>query len=444
MADWKKLLDAAVSGAKAAGEGIAQAADDARKVAGIGVGEIAIKTNGPAYRGETLRGTVTLTLPEPIDAKRLVLALRAKRTRIPVENLRNEQATPLQFEDVFDIAVDVAGEQTFQSGSYFFAIDVPDEVPEEEVGGLIGDALKAARALKAMTQTELRWRLVAWLEIPWKRNLKKEVAIAVNEPRPKAPAPPPPPTPPPYRPPPPPKIPRPVALPDGWVRDLGACLDEIQRSGGVVIHQCAGPPVQPADVMSRLANHPDLDAEILQFYGLMDGLEVIVGRPTQSKPQYETVRIAREMAAKKGPWLGLGGELYSSPLGDALDDEFGDDVVILEIPPLTEMVDGRDCFQEYGDRTVIHGGIEINYGDFLGLVHTDELRSWERLQDDEEHPYAHYAGSYLPLLREREQTTANRWWVVHGDDYAAGLDEPPLLLRWSEFLAYALDHLAGR
>lgn len=444
MADWKKLLDAAVSGAKAAGESVAQAADDARKVAGIGVGEITITVDGPVYRGEALRGWIKLTLPEPIAAERLVIALRAKRTRIPIENLRNKQATPLQLEDVFDLAVDVAGERTYDNGSmYAFSIDVPDKEPEEKIGGLIGDALEAARAFKAMTETELRWRLVAWLEIPWKRNLKKEVAISVNEPRPKAPAPPPPPSPAPPR----PKaaaIPRPVALPDGWIRDLGTCLDEIQRSGGVLIHQCARPPVEPAAVMKTLANHPDVDAEILQFYAVMDGIELIVGRPTQSKSQYDAVRIARELADEKGPWLGMGGELYSSPLGDALEDEFGDDVTILEIPAFADMIDGYDHFVDFRGNPTVHGGIQFGYGDYLGLVHGDELRSWEKLSHDDEHPYAHRWQDYLPLLEQRERTHNNRWWVVRGDDHAAGLADPPLLLRWSELLAYALDHLAGR
>lgn len=446
MADWKKLLDAAVSGAKAAGESVAQAADDARKVAGIGVGEIAINIDGPAYRGEALRGWIKLTLPDPIAAKRLVIALRAKRTRIPVENLRHKQASPLQFENVFDVAVDVEGERTYESDStYAFSIDVPDKEPEDDVGGLIGDVLAAARAFKAMTETEIRWRLVAWLEIPWKRNLEKEVAISVNEPRPKAPAPPPPAPPPP--PPPRPKvapIPRPVALPDGWLRDLGTCLDEIQRAGGVLIHQCARPPVDPAAVMKTLANHPDVDAEVLQFYGVMDGIEIIVGRPTQPKSSYETVRIAGEIAEKKGPWLGMGGELYSSPLGDALEDEFGDDVTILEIPAFADMIDGLDHFMDFGGSPTVHGGIQFGYGDYLGLVHGDEIRSWEKLRDHEDHPYAYFWQDYLPLLRERERTHNNRWWVVRGDDHAAGLADPPLLLRWSELLAYALDHLAGR
>jgi len=296
-----------------------------------------------------------------------------------------------------------------------------------------------------MTETELRWRLVAWLEIPWKRNLKKEVALSVNEPRPKAPAP----APPTPRPPAPPRpkvapIPRPIALPDGWLRDLGMSLDDIQRSGGVLIHQCARPPVEPAVVMKTLAQHPDVDAEILQFYGLMDGIEVIVGRPTQPKPEYETVRIAREMAKKRGPWLGMGGELYSSELGDALDDEFGDDVTVLEIPSFAEMIDGLDLFMTCGDQYIVHGGIVFDYSDYLGLVHGDEIRSWESLRDSEEHPYANHWEDYLPLLEERERAHNNRWWVVRGDDHAACLVSPPLLLRWSEFLAYALDHLAGR
>ncbi|MCA9709467.1 MAG: hypothetical protein KDK70_26740, partial [Myxococcales bacterium] len=73
MADWKKLLDDTVGqlgdAAQAASEGLRQAAGEAGKVLGIGVGSLAVQLGRSSVRmGERLEGTVSLRLEEPIAA----------------------------------------------------------------------------------------------------------------------------------------------------------------------------------------------------------------------------------------------------------------------------------------------------------------------------------------------------------------------------------------
>ena len=90
MPDWKKLLETTKKqvgeGAKIAGQGLRQAADEARKVAGIGVGSITIEPSRSSYElGDTIRGTVELELTEPVPAKRLVVALEATRKRYVIQ-----------------------------------------------------------------------------------------------------------------------------------------------------------------------------------------------------------------------------------------------------------------------------------------------------------------------------------------------------------------------
>ncbi len=449
--DWKKLLDSAVSqvseGTKAAKEGLLEATEGARKVAadagkvaGIGVGDIAITVAGPAYMGGEIRGTIALQLPEPVAAERLSIALRARRARIPIENLRKRNATPLQTEDVFDFAVDVDGDRTYETGEHTFAIDIPEDPPEPEVPGFLGDALKAARAFQSMTQSELRWRLVATLHLPWKRNLTKTIDVVVRDAS-QRPAPPPPP---PRKPREPPPIPHPVSLPAGWGEALAACLKQIKRSGGVVIHQFVAPPVQPSTVAEILRRAPDLPPDILMWYGLMDGLELVVGVPRTAKSSYDSVRLARAQSEKLGGAIGCLDELGSRELTPALDEEFEDGLTILEIPNLTRMLDeDTEDFPHRDNKSVIFGHLTVGYGAYFGLTRAEEIRRWRQPkpgQSGRDDYFDHVAEPYQAALKQRTRDFDDAWWVVRGEDHG-GLALPAQLLRWPEMLTWGLEHL---
>src|SRR4029079_1045206 len=74
-------------------------------------------------------------------------------------------------------------------------------------------------------------------------------------------------------------VPEPIPLPGGWAPALSRTLCALQGQGWVVIHSWAGAPVRPEVVFEALARHPDLDPEILLLHGVMDGLELVVGKP---------------------------------------------------------------------------------------------------------------------------------------------------------------------
>ncbi|MCA9681142.1 MAG: hypothetical protein KC457_03035, partial [Myxococcales bacterium] len=191
MTDWKKLLDSASStlgeGVKSAGEGLKTAAEGARKVAGIGVGSIVIHLDRPRHAlGDTISGTVELSLTEPIDARRLLVVLFATRKRLAVENLaqpKGKRSAPtMQDERVYEFELTVTGEQVFTSGRHRFEVDLPYALDHAvQGGGLFGDALRAVQTAKSMTQHHPRWKLRATLDIPWKRNLSKTIDLAVRE-----------------------------------------------------------------------------------------------------------------------------------------------------------------------------------------------------------------------------------------------------------------------
>lgn len=187
MPDWKKLLDDAVGqmgeAAEVAGQGLRRAADEAKKVAGIGVGTVEISPDRSAYRlGDVVRGTVSLKLTEPIPARRLVVALRATRKRLSVKTTNGKTAPVQQQQTIVDHEIDVGGEQTYETGSHYFALHVPDRIdPEIKVKGPLGDLLEGVQAVRSMTDSPIKWTLVAFLDIPWKRNLSKTIDLTVRE-----------------------------------------------------------------------------------------------------------------------------------------------------------------------------------------------------------------------------------------------------------------------
>ncbi len=108
--------------AVAAGEGLRQAADEAGKVVGIGVGGIELRPDsGTSYRlGEWITGMVALDLREPIAAKALRVTLRAMRKRrVPVDgpSRGGGPRTALRDEVIYEFESEVGGEQTYGSGA---------------------------------------------------------------------------------------------------------------------------------------------------------------------------------------------------------------------------------------------------------------------------------------------------------------------------------------
>ncbi|MEZ4454385.1 MAG: hypothetical protein R3B09_33345 [Nannocystaceae bacterium] len=612
MADWKKILEDAAQqigeAATAAGQGIRQAAGEAGKVVGIGVGSIDLRTARTTYGlGQTIRGVVGLRLEEPVAARRLIVTLRATRSR----SVRSSgQGPTTETEVVHDFSIELAGEETYESGEHDFTLDLPWQIESKvDVGGFLGDALKMARAVQSMNAGRLRWRLTATLEIPWRRNLSKSIDLNVREEAVDEDDPPPPPRPPPRSEPTRPSsgatgssqrpssgatgssqrpssgatgsssgagsssssssssqsrstgshastsqaqsarsqstgsqpsasqaqsarsqstgsrspstgshstgshstgshstgshstgshstdshstgshstgsqstgsqstdshatgsrasspqpepaaptsepvapVPDPIPLPGGWMMARSRTLGAVQGQGWVVIHHWAGPPVRPEVVREVLARHPDLDPEVLHLHGVMDGLELVIGRPVTIRGDYASVRLARSLAAEQGGPLHNLGELFlHRRIGPSIEAEFvsrGDDAVrVLEIPPLERLLDESEDFSRRDGRNVIFGPVTVGYGDYFGITRADEIARWREPAAGasvRRGYYDHNAHAYHARLRERQREHPGQvWWVVRGEDHGAILSDPPVLLRWSEMLALCLQGL---
>lgn len=231
---------------------------------------------------------------------------------------------------------------------------------------------------------------------------------------------------------------------------LSRTLCALQGQGWVIIHHWAGAPVRPEVVREVLARHPDLDPEILLFYGVMDGLELVVGTPIVPRGSYETVRLVREVAAKRGGPIGCLDEIQMhSGVGDSLRAELvseGESAVrVLELPTLERLLDDSEDFSHRDGRNVIFGPVVLGYGDYLGITRADEVARWRQPaagSSGREGYFDHCARAYQARLREREREHPGQvWWAVRGEDHGATLREPAVLLRWSEMLALCLQEL---
>ncbi|HTM22692.1 MAG TPA: hypothetical protein VL172_19350 [Kofleriaceae bacterium] len=162
-----------------------------RTTVGLGVGSIELELDKKALSpGDTLRGSVVLHLKEPTEAKRLVLAIRATQGLVSYgkdasggKSLKTDQLV------VYRQNVELAGERAYADGErYQGELTLPADVLEREpeIPGTIGAVARAISSVTSPRRLPLEWRVMALLEIPWKRNLKKVLDIAVT---PRAPAP---------------------------------------------------------------------------------------------------------------------------------------------------------------------------------------------------------------------------------------------------------------
>ena len=171
--DWFKEASKAFS---RIGEGVvtatSKAVDEARKTAGIGVGEVAIELDRyKLHPGESVKGTVKLALNEEVEADRLVVSLVGTRRGDGDDD-----------ETFFELTHELSGHDTYSGGEYEFDIQIPDDAitPTPSSEGFIGDLAKTVEALARGSKRPARWRVVAGLEIPWRRNLKSKVDITIE------------------------------------------------------------------------------------------------------------------------------------------------------------------------------------------------------------------------------------------------------------------------
>jgi len=140
---------------------------------GLGKGKIELTLDKTNYaHGETINGTVNMTLKKPINAKGVIATLFAERKRSD-----GDGGTTIQ--RVFEFSVPIDGERLYEATqkNYTFQIQVPAE-NKIAMEGKIGTALKAFSALgNIMSPT--KWFVEVKLDIPKGFDVRKKQQINV-------------------------------------------------------------------------------------------------------------------------------------------------------------------------------------------------------------------------------------------------------------------------
>jgi len=167
------------------GKRIRSGADELKKAAGIGVGNIALALDRYEFRpGDSVTGRVTLGLAEPIEAKRIVVSLTGTADRVSYEkDASGRRRQSRHSETLCQVERELDGARTYRNESYTFSLMIPTEAgpassrPDD---GVLGDVARVINAVANASLLPTSWRVVAWLDIPWKRNIKTHVDIQVR------------------------------------------------------------------------------------------------------------------------------------------------------------------------------------------------------------------------------------------------------------------------
>jgi len=153
-------------------------------IVGIGVGDIDLQLTKHSFKlGDEVHGRLTLRLKDPVDGKRLVVGVRAtqerERTRRAHDGSRERVTETV---DVHKFEMELDGKRRYQGEAYDVHLPLPaDGAPRvDEIGGTLGELARAVSAVIQATRAPVNWSVYAFLEIPWKANVKKSVPIVVG------------------------------------------------------------------------------------------------------------------------------------------------------------------------------------------------------------------------------------------------------------------------
>jgi len=154
-------------------------------VVGIGVGKLELLLVKSDLRaGETIDGRLSLRLEKPLEAKRLVVGVRATEKRDKkVRDADGSTRTETETVTFWELVEELGGKRTYRDDAWDVHLKIPADVLPREAqmpGGFLGDVVRAAQALGVARRRPLSWSVFAVLEIPWKKNLRASRDIVVS------------------------------------------------------------------------------------------------------------------------------------------------------------------------------------------------------------------------------------------------------------------------
>jgi hypothetical protein len=182
MADPEDLLKKAGSLFSKLGGSIKQTT---KQVTGLGRGSVRLELDAIKSKpGGTLRGRVVLALSEPVQAKRLVVTLRARQKVMNVHRSESGRSISTSHAGVYEHDTELGGDKSYESGTFPFELTVPPDALDlrpSASGGAnpIADAVRTVASALSPSAGPVEWQVIGRLMIPWGRDLAHDVDIVV-------------------------------------------------------------------------------------------------------------------------------------------------------------------------------------------------------------------------------------------------------------------------
>lgn len=152
-------------------------------VVGVGVGSIDVLLMNPAARwGETVHGRVMLKLARKTEAARLVVGVEATSERqVLVSDGRGGRSRSTETTTVHKFEQQLDGKRHYLDEGYDLHLPLPAAPAKVELpDGVLGDVARFVRAVAGSGAPSLRWRVYAFLDVPWKANIRGAADLIVR------------------------------------------------------------------------------------------------------------------------------------------------------------------------------------------------------------------------------------------------------------------------
>ncbi len=162
----------------------AQIKQTAKQVTGLGRGTVKLELDQTkAAPGGTIHGRLVLALTEPVDAKRLIVQLRARQKQVTVRRDSAGRSLGTSHADVYEFTLELGDAKTYESETLSFELTIPSDALDLKASPPttpLGEVVRTVASAVSPTAGPIEWQVAGTLEIPWGRNLSDDVDIVVT------------------------------------------------------------------------------------------------------------------------------------------------------------------------------------------------------------------------------------------------------------------------
>lgn len=175
----KTVGDKVAPAIKTVGDKVAQTS---KQVTGLGRGDIKLEIEQTKLNpGDTVKGKLSLALTEKVDAKQIVVELRARQRFVATSNVDSSART---HQDVYSFVKELAPAGSYEQEWYDFELTVPSDALElkpQQAAGSNPVAEIARTVVSAVTPNAgpVEWDVVGKVVISWGRDITATVDLSV-------------------------------------------------------------------------------------------------------------------------------------------------------------------------------------------------------------------------------------------------------------------------